>query len=437
MLNKFRLGLVTTILLCLSLYAQTIQGGEYQQQIDRLLRWILKNSDSKTGLPYSHVGDKRFKDWCITYDAAVTSLAYIATGNIERAKRIIDFHRRNQGIWRLGGIIGAVDASHPTGQGLSWIVWTGENLWMSIASFHLYKATEEKRYLDFSKRLADFVISLQNNNKRSLNYGGIPLGPKGNPNFVGDQHLNYDINQPSFHEVFATEHNIDAYALFDMLYQETGEERYREAKEKVLAWLRRVAYNRKEHRFNRGCRKEVVDIAVATDVHSWGVSALGVDILDRFEIGSAQMLIEFIEKNCLVEVTYIKPTGEEVIAKGVDFVDHKTARELGRKPMVSPEWTFQLINAYKRLVNDFAKRGQKEKVALYNQKRLTLIESMLNLAVEDKGGLAYPYATEPEAPMGHGYNTPSKGNLSIIGGAYAILSLLEYDPLILKESSTQ
>jgi len=435
MFAKFKLNLVASILLLtFSFYMQDACGKNHQQQVDKFLNWMLKNSDPQTGLPYSHIGDERFKKWCITYDAAVASLAYTASGELERAKKIVDFYRRNENVWRLGGIIGAVYATEPNGAGVGWLVWTGENLWMGIASFHLYKATGQKEYLEFAKKLADFAITLQNEDKTDINYGGIPLGPKGEPNFLGDQHINSDVNQPSFHEVFATEHNIDAYALLNMLYQETKEKKYKEAKNKVLIWLKNVAYNKKEHRFNRGCRKNI-DSAIATDVHSWGISALGVDVLDMFELNLAEKIIKFVEKNCLVEVTFTKPTGEKVIVKGADFIDYKTARKLKRGPMVSPEWTFQLINAYKRLSDDFTKRGQKEKANRYNQKRLKLIESMLNLAIEDSGGLAYPYATLSDAPIGHGFNTPSKGNLSTIGVAYGILSLLEYDPLIYKKLS--
>ena len=432
---KFKFSLViTTLLFLFSFQAQPLQGAEYQQQVEKFLRWISENSDSQTGLPYSHVGDERFEKWTITYDAAVVSLAYIAAGRIQRAKRIIDFYRNNENVWRLGGLIGAVDASNPAGAGESWLVWSGENLWMGIASFHLYKATGQKEYLEFAKRLADFALSLQNEDKTNINYGGIPLGPRSGPNVVGDQHLNYDVNQPGFEEVFATEHNIDAYALFNLLYQETKEIKLKEAKEKILLWLKRVAYNPREHRFNRGCRREV-DTAVATDVHSWGISALGVDVLDKIELGLAERMIKFVEENCQVNVVYVKPNGEKIKVEGVDFVDQKTAKGLGRGPMVSPEWTFQLINAYKRLSNDFAKRGEQEKTNRYNQKRLRLIENMLSLAIEDGSGLAYPYATLADAPIGHGYNTPANGNLSTIGVAYAILSLLKYDPLVFKEFS--
>ncbi|MFH0764424.1 MAG: hypothetical protein V1927_05420 [Candidatus Omnitrophota bacterium] len=404
--------------------------GQYRKEF---LTWLEKNSDEITGLPYSHVGDKRFEKWCITYDAAVASLAYIASGEPERAKKIIDFYRKNESVWRLGGIIGAVYAPDPGGSGESWAVWVGEDAWLAIASFHLYKATSQKEYLDLAKKIADFIASLQNENKADLNYGGVPLGPESDGMVAGDQHINYDAGMPGFSEVFATEHNIDAYALFNMLYQETKYEKYREAKDKILAWLKRVAYNKKEGRLNRGGRKEI-DRAVATDVHSWGISALGVETLDGIEPGLAEKMMAFVEKNCLVKASYTKPGGEKVTVEGADYTDHNTAGTLHRGPMVSPEWTFELINAYKRLSDDFIKRGERAKADRYNQKRVKLIENMLNLAVKDSGGLAYPYATLADAPIGHGIVTPCEGNLSAIGVSYAILGLSGYDPLALTKT---
>jgi hypothetical protein len=49
--------------------------------------------------------------------------------------------------------------------------------------------------------------------------------------------------------------------------------------------------------------------------------------------------------------------------------------------------------------------------------------------VESDGGLGLPYATQPEALIGHEYRTPKKGTLSVIGAAYAVLALNEFDPL--------
>lgn len=399
----------------------------YQNQIEKLQNWLMKNKDQATGLPRSHVGDERFENWAITYDSAVVILAYIASGKIDEAKKAVDFYINTPNIWRLGGIIEAVNPTNPA-LGEDWSVRTGSNLWMGIASFHLYKATKETKYLDLAGKLADFALSLQNNDKKDFNFGGIRLGPQGGSNVASDQHLDYDLNKPSFYEIFATEHNIDAYALFNLLYQETKEAKYKEARDTILVWLKRVAYNQQEHRFNRGY-KHGIDSVVATDIHSWGISALGIDLLNTFEADLAEKIVEFIENNCLSKVSYSKPDGKKIMVKGVDFIDKNTATTLGRNPLVSPEWTFQLINAYRRLELDFKKQSNAQKQTKYKKKKEELIKNMLDLAIESSDTLAYPYATQPEAVIGHEYRTPVEKNLSTIGVAYAILALSSFDPL--------
>jgi hypothetical protein len=400
---------------------------KYEPQIIKLQNWLFKNSDLATGLPHSHVGDERFENWAITYDSAVVVLAYVATGRIKEAKKVLDFYINTPNVWRLGGIIEAVNPTNPV-LGEDWSVRTGSNLWMGIASFHFYKATGETRYLDFAKKLADLAISLQNTTKNDSNFGGIRLGPQGGPNVASDQHLGYDKNQPSFYDVFATELSIDAYTLFNMLYQETKDTKYSKARSMALNWLKRVAYNKEEHRFNRGY-VHGVDPTVATDIHSWGISALGVDILDTFEPGFAEKMSEFVGKNCVSEVSYTKPNGKKINVKGADFVDYKTAANLGREPLVSPEWTFQLINAYRKLGLDFTKRKNSKKASEYQKKQEELIDNMLSLSIKQDDTLAYPYATRSEAIIGHEYNTPRENNYSCIGVAYAILVLSNFDPL--------
>jgi hypothetical protein len=90
----------------------------------------------------SHVGDARFKDWCFTYDAAVAALALIALDQTVEARRIIDFYISTENTHRLGGVIQAVMVIPPYA-GKDWSVRTGANLWLGLASCHLFKSTRE------------------------------------------------------------------------------------------------------------------------------------------------------------------------------------------------------------------------------------------------------------------------------------------------------
>ncbi len=394
----------------------------------RFFSWIRSNRNARWHLPYSHVGDERFLHWTITYDAAVTALAYLALDKVASAQKVIDFYAQTQSVWRLGGIIEAFELND-TFIGHDWSVRSGANIWLGIAAMHVYLGTGEEKYLDFAQKIADLILSLQNKDKTSENYGGIALGPKGDPQYPGDQHLGYNPKMKAFHEIYATEISIDAYAFFGLLYKATRKQTYKDARQANLVWLKNNAYNQSQQRFNRGYR----DAVISSDIQSWAVSALGVKVLDAFSPGLAEQMLWFIEKECLASVNYQPLNKDPVVLQGVDFIDQKRARQLGREPLVSFEWSFQLANAYKRLEHDFRQLGDKKKARYYQHKNAQLIEGLINAASEVEGGLAYPYATQGEAVIGHEYKTPKAGNLSTIGAAYGILALQGYDPLALKE----
>ncbi len=411
------------------LFQFELNAGEYKEEVEKLRNWLFRNREHTAGLPYSHVGDMRFENWSITYDSAVTALAYVAAGNADDARNILDFYINTPAVWRLGGIIEAVNTSKSS-LGVDWSVRTGSNLWMAIAGYHLYKSSGDEKYFELSLRIADFILSLQNTEEGDINFGGIVLGPEGDSRFSGDQHIGYEPSLPGFHEIYATEHNIGAYALFNMLYGETGDYSFRQARDRVLDWIGSIAYNRDEQRFNRGFNDSGIDTAVATDVQSWGITALGAEIIDSFEGSPTVKITEFIEKNCLSKTSFVKPDGSVVEVKGADFVDRVTAGELGREPLVSPEWTFQLINAYGRLETDFERQSDKARDSEYREKKEKLTEEMLKLAIEQNDSLTYPYATKADALIGHEYRTPGENNFSTIGVSYGILALLAYEPLV-------
>ena len=413
------------VILILSVsFTAVASPAEYRTHLNGFCTWLKNNRDTDSGLPFSHVGDKRFRNWTFTYDAAVTALAYIASDNIPDAEKILDYYIKTPQIWRLGGIIEAVNTTAPH-LGEDWSVRSGANIWMGIAGFHLYRKTGKAAYLELAKKIAESAINLQNKTQGHPNLGGIPLGPAGEPNIATDQHFAYDPEKPSYHDVYPTEACLDAVALFHFLFQETGASQYRTAMESAVQWLQKNGYNRQSHRFNRGFE----DPTIATDVQSWAISAIGVSGLERFESGAAEMIMAFVEKNCISEASFKKPDGQVVRITGVDFIDKELAGRLNRVPLVSPEWTFQMINACRTLAVDFTRLGALRKAAEYAAMGKTLKADMMILAVEDKGGFAYPYATASNAPIGHENNTPEEGNLSTICTAYAVLAVTGFDPL--------
>jgi hypothetical protein len=395
-----------------------------QKRAEALLTWINANSDGRTGLPHSHVGDERLKNWTFTYDAAVTVLARIAMGDVKRARRILDYYLKTPQAYRLGGVIEAVN-TRSAAVGEDYSVRTGSNLWLGIAAYHLFRFTKDARYLKFAKTEADFALSLEINDPKDPNDGAVRLGPAGTDANAGDQHIRFDDRLPSFFDIISTEHNLDAYVLFGMIAREAppSVHQYRQGQERVLAWLKRAAYNRAEGRFNRGAYK-TVDTLVATDVQSWAVSALGPTVLNQIEPGAGEKVLDFVDRRCIVTVPFQRIDGATVTVTGADFIDESGATAAGRGRMVSPEWTFELANAHIRLEGG-------PNADAHEKRRRELIEGVMTAAVDADGGLALPYATLGDAPVGHDWNTPADGTLSVAGAAWGIMALKAADPIII------
>ena len=226
---------------------------------------------------------------------------------------------RTPEVWRLGGVIEAVSFSEGRPLGRDWSVRSGANLWMGLAAGHLYRRTGEQAYLQLARRIADAALALQEKRRENPNRGGIAMGPPGDPANPKDQHFNYEPALPRYAESYATEINLDAYALFGLLAAETDAENYRKGRAEVLDWLKRQGFNDVEKRFNRGFG----DATVATDVQSWGVSALGQEVLDRFAPDAARAILGYVDQLNELNTDGILPTAHAVPMENAFRPDQK------------------------------------------------------------------------------------------------------------------
>lgn len=433
MMNRYRKLVSAATLVCFlfgsSPAAFSLSDDETKKQVNSFYKWILFHSNQNTELPSSHVGDPRLKEWCHTYDAAVCVLAFLAVGDVPRAKKIMDFYVNKELIRRLGGVIEAVLNFSKDGKGIDWQVRTGTNMWIGIASFHMYLATKDPEYLIFAQRQADFALSIQNSNPVSVNYGGIPLGPRGVPYNPKDQHILWEENAPEFVDIYSTEANISAWALLNMVASESSDPKYKVARKLVWDWLETVGFNAGEKRFNVGYYKDP-DMRFNADTHFWAISAFGPDGLNKWEQGLAHRFMEYAKDRTEVEITYKNDSGQEFKVKGYDFIDKEDAVSKLRGPMVSPEWTFRAAVAYSILADHEQNEDIRE---YYLSRREELIDSVMQMAKVKEGIASFPYASKGGAPIANEYSTPAPGHESVIGGAWAILALLDYDPLNLEK----
>lgn len=374
-----------------------------QDNLDKMYHWLTVHQNPHTGLVLSFEGDSNIKDWAFIYDQSLVAQAYIYQGDFARAKKILDFFT-NKAQRQSGWFINAyyINDSGPA----EYTVHSGPNIWVGIAALHYVYKTQDPQYLGLAQDIAANIMNLQNKDAE----GGIQGGP--------------DTNW------YSTEHNLDAYAFFGMLYKITAKEEYLRAREKVLAWLAKHTYNKSGPPIKRAKG----DSTIATDTYAWSIAAIGPDKLDQIKM-NPDKIMEFAEEYCGVEVPYKHPSGKTVLIRGFDFAPQQN---LARGGVVSSEWTAQMIISLRIMADFYYRKGILDKASLYQNKANDYMASLWNMIIcspspSGQGENCLPYATQQSADTGHGWITPqgdSTGSLS--GTAYTLFAQYNYNPLELK-----
>lgn len=371
--------------------------------LQNMYRWLEAHQIHSTGLVTSFEGDRLLRNWAFTYDQALSAQAFTLFGDYERASRIFDFY--NYRAKKVdGGFVNAYEVNR--GNVTEYAVHSGPNIWLAIAILQYTNKSGDRQYLRLAQSIADWVIAIQNEDEEF----GIRGGPK----------VSW----------FSTEHNLDAYALFNILYTISGKRRYQLAAQRSLAWLRLHAYNGSYLPINRGKG----DSTIATDTFSWSISSVGPETLLKQGMNPEQ-IVEYAEDNCAVTVEYRRPEGNTVKVSGFDF---SKQRHLPRGGVVSTEWTGQMIVAYQVMAGYFYRKNEPDKGNFYRQKANFYLNELSKMLISSpsktgQGEGCLPYATAASVDTGHGWRTP-KGDRtgSLAGTAYAIFASKNYNPLSLK-----
>ena len=378
-----------------------LKSGEIAQaSIDKMLQWLKIHQTRKTGLVLSYEGDRDLKDWGFTYDQALACQAFLILGERERAKDILEFFlNRAQ---RLGGLFyNAYDVK--IGTPCECIVHSGPNMWIAIAACQYTYRTKDDRFLRLAEGIASEMILMQN----ASTDGSIKGGP--------------DTDWVS------TEHNLDAYALFNMLYDLTVEDKYKQAASVALVWLETAGYNKQEGRFLRGRG----DATIATDTFSWAIAAIGPATLAKNNM-DPDGIMEFAEKECRVEAKFYRPEGRTVDVTGFDFAK---AQNIGRGGIVSTEWTAQMVVAFKIMADYYRDKGDIEKESIYRLKAEYYLSQLGKMVVSSpsptgQGEGCLPYASMDNVKTGHGWRVANgRRTGSVSGTAYYIFAYEDYNPL--------
>lgn len=457
-------------------------GADITLHIGKILNYIYKHIHPDTYLSYSLPGDKRLRYWSVTYDNAMRTIAHIRTGDIASARKTIDYFMTNTAIQKIGYVykngklvrrpgwtINIVDGAEGRigGRGIEHIAHVGPNVYLGIAALHLHQATKDPKYLAYARNRWLLIKDLQNENPKDFNYGGVRMGPMGDPNNPQEQKLEFKAENPSFYEFYNGEHAADFLALTNLLAKIdiANKKEYDRAAHLISIWDKKI-YDRDRHLFLIGtCEKRYFDINIGQwvgpgvipmrplDTTALKICAYGVKGLEQFEVNGAEKMRAAMDRHFKVTVN-TKIDGKMVTATGYDFIadldrknlilyeeegplgDVKVKKGVGRKPLLSDEWSTWVAFSDLRMAKDFRRMGQKKKSVQYLNayKANALGEALKTGDPIDANTIAYPYAH----PMGEGFNKPvgfgwntAHEPYSIIGGVARIMGILGADPFSL------
>ncbi|WP_306203796.1 hypothetical protein [Actinoplanes sp. RD1] len=199
------------------------------------------------------------------YDNALAMLAWLASptiANVRRARLVGDALLRAQG--RDDGRLRQAYAADGTTAALDGFGFggssTGDTAWAGIALAQLYIDTRIGKYLDGAVALGRWIGQQESHH----HYGGYHGGVRS------------DGETPQ--RWASTEHNLDAYALFELLAKLTKGREWERRAERAAAFVRAM-WNRRGRHFWTGTLDESPDLVNTTnvpeDAQAWAVLALG------------------------------------------------------------------------------------------------------------------------------------------------------------------
>jgi len=372
--------------------------------IDKMYHWLLVHQNPRTGLVMSFEGDANIKDWAFIYDESLVIQVYTIFADYERVKKILNFFDRKAK--RSNDMF--FNAYYVNdGSPAEFIVHSGPNIWLGIAIMQYTIKSNDLSYVKLSEDIARAIMSLQNKDAD----GGLRGGP--------------DIDW------YSTEHNLDAYAFFNMLYEVTGKKQYSDARDKILNWLLTHTYDKQDVPIKRGKG----DATIATDTYAWSIAAIGPQKLEELGM-NPDRIMEFAEQSCAVSVSYKRPEGQTIQVRGFDFAPQ---RHISRGGVVSSEWTAQMIVAFKIMSDYYLKKDMAAKARDYEIKAEEYLLELGKMVISSpspsgQGESCLPYATGDFVDTGHGWTTPKGSSTgSVAGTCYAIFAYYNYNPLQLKK----
>jgi hypothetical protein len=350
------------------------------RQVERIVEGMLALRDPRTKLLPSHIGHPGFQKLGFLYDNVVIALALHAAGRQADAEKIMDYFTarlrinlqeiesnadtNNQyGIVKLlparaggspqKGIINAFDytSQEPQGQGmLEYVVSPGPTSFLVFAMFHV----NAKKYRNDALRLAEILLSMQDAR------GGVCDG---------------DREPGKIH----TEPHMDSYSVFCMIYEVTGDLKWKDAADRAFGWFKSNVFHPEDGSVDQGLWSNRPNRVFAEDCYSWTMAGPAGDGL---ALATLKKMTDYWLRRCLTRVTLPLPDGTTRTLTLVDFTDplskESVACRHGQHPMGSIEWTGGAILALQKNAVRFWNAGDRDTAQFYKSVAEILTDQALN-----------------------------------------------------------
>lgn len=313
-------------------------------------------------------------DQAYTYDLSLAAIGFLLAGAPGRAEKILDalekdFYLPKNGIqglynsYRVSSRIPVEDLSIGVDGDR---MHTGPTLWVAMAALNHAKIMRNTRYLEFALDIVHWC-------RTELAYFRFPDGERG----AISMGMGWG---PDWDKIFSTEHNVDYFAVLQMLHAIYGESPddvraifHRKRVEDVWLqdemahigrWIKEIGFNPETYCFRAGYNEAGPDPLKILDGTSWGLGGVGPENFEAWGI-DLDRLIESTEAK--FKATYHLPTGE--VLEGFDITD-PDGYERQRDPLIWFEGTGQQIIAYSELARHFARKGDAERARKYLNRAL-------------------------------------------------------------------
>ncbi|MDD4202464.1 MAG: AGE family epimerase/isomerase [Candidatus Omnitrophica bacterium] len=397
----------TSLLLAItSLTLLAYSQQDRSKQIQLMGKTLTSTQRFETGLSPSHINSPGYEEVSFLYDCAVNALIYKALGDQENAEKIIDFFYKKYTFAKtqntipfdannILGITKKIDTDNPekpiysllnsidisstneSGSGiLEYYTTPGPIAFLIMAMLQI----NIDKYIEFASALGDVLLFFQNNS------GGITDGNRGA-------------------DIVNTEPHMDACDVFLMLYDITGNEKWKKAYDKGISWFYSNVYEKDKGIIYQGITESMPSQIFATDGYSWTMASHEADNFSSEEI---KMITENMLEKSLVKITFIKPNKSEQTAILIDF---STPEEFyisfvrkGFHPMGSIEWTAGVALALQKNAVRLFERKDMETAMFYKALAEELIDNCLSCFYKFNNGILSFYASAqntPIAPFGY------------------------------------